>query len=1191
MTRFFLRRPVTTWMIFLAFAVLAVYAIPRIEIEALPEVDLPSLTVSTRWQGASPKAVQRSLTRPIEEAVQNVHGVESVKSTSRAGQSLVEVEFRRGLDLDFARLHLSEQLGAIRRDLPAGATPPEIQPFVPEEFKTDQFFTFSIESTLEPNDLREAAETWIMPRVLAVDGVADAQVRGGARPLLEVILDRQLLDLYQISADQVFVAVDRLDQLSAAGAVRERGLERLVAVREPVDVERIERAIVGYRGGRAFRLADLGEVRAAHEDPSYFVRSNGRNVIQIQVEKRSGANSVSVSRNLRDALPRIGERTPAEVALAVDEDQGRDLEDKLRELIGRSIAILILLFLLLALTLRQVRLTAIVIASILFSLVICLSLFYFLELSVNFITISGLTICFGMLLDNSILVIDAIHRRLCGERPTGLERAESAGLNRGAIAQIAEETIAAGTREVMFPILATTLTTMVAFLSFIFLSGRLALYYVPLAVSVATAMFASVFVAFGWIPVVLNQIWTTLAPPRGGLPRSPGRRRAGERRLEAAEIADYVDDVPDLDMAPTGWQRIFGWPPRLWPVIVPLLLWLSFWGTDVYQNKVNKGGFFRMPDKEMVVFYMRMAEGTDVRVASETMLRFEQLLLPIHDGAQMRATVFGNQAYMEVEFDDYLRTTGIPLLYRARLVELANETGGTAIFISGFDDSPYMKGNLRGSALNSLVKISGYNSKRLGEIAEQTRRKVERNRRVRKARITGSERFGRTTNEETLITLRRDVLADHGLSVLEVVVTVRRLLGLDTPWSMIVGGEQERVELQFAGADDFEISTLTSQVIKNRQGASVQLADLVTIETVPLSDAIQRENQRYTLLVNWEYVGTNHMRLSFLGSVIDTMDLPYGYAAEESQRQFLTEEEETDLRLTLVLAAVFILMVLMALFESFTLPFLVLTSLPMALVGVFVIFWKTGTEFDSSAQIGLVLLFGVVVNNAILLLSRFRTEVALILKAKLGGDPEHEAALFPGSRRTLGGLDLYFLPKQERLGLLRRAVAHGTLVRLRSILLTSGTTIVGLLPLLVRIERVPYQVPGFGWQLPFTLRWLDTANQDIWHNLALTSIGGLLSSTASCWLCRRSTLPASGSGGCCGRATCGRRRSTSTTSSQRSTIRLCAPPTQVGSSSRRAPTRSRIRRRGSAPPAPGYTLTPFQGRFAVRLAAPWPQTG
>jgi HAE1 family hydrophobic/amphiphilic exporter-1 len=1081
MTRFFVRHPVTTWMIFLAFAVLAVYAIPRIEIEALPEVDLPSLTVSTRWQGASPKAVQRALTRPIEEAVRNVHGIESVKSTSRAGESQVEVEFRRDVDLDFARLHLSEQLGAIRRDLPANASPPAIQPFVPQEFQTQQFFTFSVESPLSPNELRELAEKWIVPQVLAVDGVADAQVRGGARPLLEIALDRRLLDLYGVTADEVFAAVNRLDALSGAGAIRDRGLEKLVALREPVDVARIERAIVGYRGGRAFELAELGEVRSSFEDPGYFVRSNGHNVIQIQVEKRSGANSVGVSRDLREALPRIEGRTPSAVKLGVDEDEGQELEDKLRELVGRSIAILILLFLLLVVSLRQVRLTGIVVASILFSLVICLSLFYFLELSVNFITISGLTICFGMLLDNSILVIDAIHRRL-----TGLDRAESAGLNRAARAQVAAETIIAGTQEVLFPILATTVTTMVAFLSFIFLSGRLALYYVPLAISIATAMFASVFVAFGWIPVVLNQLW---------VPRVLRRQSEGGRQLEDREIDEFLDEAPDLSAKPRGLERVLGWNLLLWPLLVPGLAVLFYWGASVYQDDVIKGGFFRMPDQEKLIFFMRMADGTDVEVTSETMLRFEGLLLPIHDGAEMSAIVFGNRAYMEVEFDDALLTTGIPLLYRSLLVELADATGGTSIFISGFDESPYMKGNLTGSALNSLVKITGYNSKRLTEIAERTLRKVERSRRVRNPRITGSERFGRSSNEETLISLRRDVLSDHGLTVLEVVSTVRRLLGLDTPWSMLVNGEQQRVQLEFLGADTFDVSALFSEVIKDEEGVSVRLGDLVTIETVPLSDEIVRENQRYSMLVNWEYVGTNRMRLSYIASIIDTMDLPYGYAAEESQQQFLTEEEESDLVLTTVLAAVFILMVLMALFESTTLPFLVLTSLPMALVGVFVIFWQTGAEFDSSAQIGLVLLFGVVVNNAILLVSRFRTEIALVLRAHLGGDPERDGALFPGSRRPLGGSHLFFLPGEERVRLLRRAVIHGTHVRLRSILLTSGTTIVGLLPLLVQIERVPWKLPWIGVELAFKLQWLDTSNQDIWQNLALTSIGGLLSST------------------------------------------------------------------------------------------------
>ncbi|MCG8460375.1 MAG: efflux RND transporter permease subunit [Holophagales bacterium] len=1090
MTRFFLRRPVTTWMLFLAFVVLAVYAIPRLEIEALPDVELPSITVTTRWQGASPKAVQRSLTRPIEEAVQNLHGIESLESRSRAGVSHVVIELRREVELDFARLELGEQLASVRRNLPVGATPPEIVASVPEELEVDEFFTFSVESSLDVNALREVAEDWVAPRVLAVEGVADVQVRGGARPLIEVRLDRRLLELYRIHADEVFVALDRLGDISGAGAVRSQGRQRLVALRQPVELETLEKAVVAERGGRVFRLHMLGEVRSSFEDPSYFVRSNGRNVVQVQVEKRSGANSVAVSRSLRRALPDIAADTPGDVELRVDQDEGGELENKLRELVIRSGTILALLFLVLAVTLREWRLTAIVLVSILFSLVICLSLFFFLGLSVNFITISGLTICFGMLLDNGILVIDSIHRRL-----GGLEAAARARLGRRDRQRVAHESIVAGTREVLFPILATTLTTMVAFGSFVFLSGRLALYYTPLAIAVGSAMLASVFVAFGWIPVVLDQLWVPrIWRRKGGKGEADASEsHEGDETGDSARWSSFVEELPDLDSRPGPLRRVFALGQRLWFLILPLAGWAMVWGLEVYEGDVVKGGFWQMPDPERLTFYLRMADGTDVRVLSDIVLGFEERLAPLHEGVEMRVTVFGNQGIMEVDFDDAIRRTGVPFLYRSLLIEKAEATGGAAIFISGFDESPYLKGNLQGSALNSLVKITGYNSKRLTEIAEATLAAVERNRRVRNARITGSERFGRSTSEETVISIRREAVAERGLSVAEVVTFIRRLLGVDLPWTMLVDGEPERLRLQFAEADTLDFATVADEILKNDEGDPIRLGDLVSLETVPLSDVIERENQRYSMLVNWEYVGTNHMRRSYIQRVIDGMDLPYGYHAEESRQQFLTEEEESDLRLTVILAAVFILMVLMALFESLSLPLLVLTALPMAMLGVVVIYWKTTTAFDSSAQIGLVLLFGVVVNNAILLASRFRHEASLVLRGKLGGDPEARSGLFENTRRHLGGVDLLALPAAERRPLLRRAIARGTAIRLRSILLTSATTIVGLLPLLVQVEQLPST--WLGLDLPVTLRWLSDSEQDIWQNLALTSIGGLISST------------------------------------------------------------------------------------------------
>ncbi len=1063
MTRFFVRHPVTTWMIFAVFVVLGVYALPKLQIEAMPEVSLPTLTVTTYWNGASPQAIQRSITIPVEEAARKIHGVDEVKSTSRAGVSQVEVSLRRGVDLDFARVELNEQLGTVRRNLPLNAGQPFIRAYIPEEFQTEQFFSCSLESSLDPNELREMVETWVIPRILALDGVADAIVYGGAAGLIKIVLDRRKLELYNITPDEVFASLDRMDELAGAGVIHQDGLEKLVALRDPVDLKRLEEAIVVQRGGRTFRLNMLGEVRPDFEDPVYLVRSNGRSVVQLSIDKRSGANTVTVSRTIRKALPEIESEVPFDVRFLIDEDQGEDLEEKLRELVYRSLVILALLFLLLALSLRQVRLTAIITGSIVFAVVISLSLFYFFKISVNFITISGLTVCFGLILDNSILVLDAIHRRL-----SAVKRAEEAGLSRRAKLKVAVETVIDGTSEVLFPILATTLTTMVAFVSFIFLSGRLALYYVPLGISVATALAASLFVAFGWVPVVLHGGWA-----------APLVRRAKDGPNDVSdpkELAKFVEDTPDLESRPPLLERIFQFNQRLCLPIIILLLALFFWSWKVYDKKVMKGGFFRMPDVEELFMYLEMPSGTDIKLTSETLMKFEEVLMPIPDGATMRTRMFGNIALMRIEFDDVLIKTEKPMYFRALLMEQGDVTGGASVFIRGFSETPYIKGSFMGSALNSLVKITGYNSKKLRDIAEAALTQIQRNRRVRNARITTGAQYERTFQEEVVITVHRDRLAVHGLSVLQVVGHIRRLLGIDTPQSMLIDGKHERVQLAFQDSDSLEFADAAQTLIRTNSGEYVKIADLVSAETKPLAGTIVRENQRYTAFLNWEYVGTEAMRQAFLKRVVDGIDLPYGYSAEESRMEFFSEEEESEFTQTIVLALLFIFMVLAALFESITLPFIVLlSSVPMALVGVVLAFWWTDGTFDSSARIGLILLFGIVVNNAILLISRIRTESTMILKERFGGDPSSEASLFPAFRKQLGGSDLWRLPKEERAGLLRRAIGRATRIRLRSILLTSGTTIVGLAPLLYHFR--------------------ETEDKDIWYNLALASIGGLASST------------------------------------------------------------------------------------------------
>ena len=1087
MSRFAVDHPVATWMIFSALIICGIYALPRLSIEAMPETELPQLTIQTRWNGASPSAIQRSITIPIEEAVAGCHGVEELESRSEHGSSRVTVSFKRDVDIEFARLELSEQLGAVRRNLPNQASQPVIIPYVPEELRTEEFFAVSLISPLPTNTLRDEAETWLLPRFLAIPGVADAELQGGARPLVKIYLDLELLERYDLSADQIYERIATLDDIIPAGAIRVAGQELTVSVQDSVAVDQLRDTVIDTRGGQPISLGHVATVERAFEDIAYFVRIDGENVITLRVSKRSGQNSVTVSQRVRGVLPKIEATMPFPVTFRIDEDEGQELEDKLKELVIRSLVILGLLFILLALALRRVRLTAIVVFSILLAIVICLALFYFFGISVNFITISGLTVCFGMLLDNSILVLDAIHRRLTGRNGQGDAR----------------RALIDGAQEVAFPILATTFTTVVAFLSFTFLTDRLSLFYVPLAVSVGFAMLASIFVAFWWVPVALRgsaerEMRDKTATNAETGPSGFGLLWRWTAVVAVAALLGLSAAViwKGMGILDTGWPWFAGAAGilvavgvfvafvdqittlhiRFWwyPTVVMIGLFVGAWWA--FDEKIHQGGFWRPRSQEEIVCYIERPVGTDVKLASETMKLFEAELLPLPEGVTMRATAWGNRAFLRVEFEDDTLHSAYPELFRNKLIVLAEELGGMFIWIAGFGD-PYMKGGRGGGMSNSTIELTGYNSKDLKALSDGMMARLDRNRRVRNVRLTSGDRFDRNATDETIILIDREELASHRLSVAEVLGYLRRLLGIDTPWHMIIDGEDQRLQLAFAEAAEIQYDQVLAKTMTTALGQKVQLGRLIKLESRPEVSSINRKDQRYRQLVNWEYIGTDRMRQKYIKDILAGLELPYGYTAEDISGEMTSEEEEEQLKETLYFTLIFIFMTLCALFESLTLPLLVLLAIPMALTGVVGIFWADGSVFDSSAKIGLVLMFGIVVNNAILLINRFRLQIReMVAERGLNAGPDGEVGggLVPHKRR-LGGVDLWRLPGPERIALLREAIVSGMRIQMRSILLTSGTTIAGLLPLLYNHD------PSTG--------------KDIWENLALSSIGGLTSST------------------------------------------------------------------------------------------------
>jgi len=499
-------------------------------------------------------------------------------------------------------------------------------------------------------------------------------------------------------------------------------------------------------------------------------------------------------------------------------------------------------------------------------------------------------------------------------------------------------------------------------------------------------------------------------------------------------------------------ERITWLHTRFWiyPVIVTLALSYGAWWA--YDNKVTKGGWWQPRNQEELTVYLSRPVGTDVQLASETMKLFEMELLPLPEDVKMNVQAWSNNAYMRIEFEtDEVRYSAYPELFRNRLILLAEEMGGMFIFIGGFGD-PYFKGGFGGVQSNSTIMLTGYNSKELKQLSDGLVARLDRNRRA------------------PVILIDRDALARHRISMAEVLGHLRRLLGVDTPWRMIIEGQDRQIQLGFAAASQMQYDAVLAKTLTSSRGERIGLGELVSLQTRPELTAITRQDQRYAQRINWEYIGTDRMRQAFIAELLAGLELPYGFTAEDLSGQQISEEEQAELGRTLQLTALFIFMTLAALTESLLLPLLLLLAVPMALIGVVGIFWADGSVFDSSAQIGLVLMFGIVVNNAILLINRYRLMVREIV-----ADRGHVGDLVPDKRR-LGGFDLWRLDVGERHAILKQSILQGTRIQMRSILLASGTTIAGLLPLLYKADKA-------------------TAGKDIWENLALASIGGLASST------------------------------------------------------------------------------------------------
>jgi hydrophobic/amphiphilic exporter-1 (mainly G- bacteria), HAE1 family len=381
-------------------------------------------------------------------------------------------------------------MNALDDQLPPGASRPRITPYIPQEFRdqTGPFMSFTLTGPHTLEALREYVDATLEPELVQVDGVAALDVSGGRNRLLEIEVDEGRMMAHGLRPDDVFRQVSGLEIVWEIGSVREAGRIYSVALRERAEsAEALRSLVLRSDGGLPVRLSDVGTVRDTYEDHRSHYRIDGEPAVTFNVIREIGSNAVAVADRVHTRLAELERAHPVGVRVITDRDESEAIRAQLTDLRTRAIGAAAVIFVVLLVFLRSVRSAAIVFLTIAFSILIALNLLYFGGLSLNVLTLMGLAMGFGLIVDNAIVVLENVYRR----RRAGEGAAEAAE---------------GGTREVVLPILAATLTTLVVLVPFVYLQGELQIYYVPLAIAVGLSLLASLFVAFTFIPALASKV-------------------------------------------------------------------------------------------------------------------------------------------------------------------------------------------------------------------------------------------------------------------------------------------------------------------------------------------------------------------------------------------------------------------------------------------------------------------------------------------------------------------------------------------------------------------------------------------------------------------------------------------------------------------------------------------------------------
>ncbi|MEX0646216.1 MAG: efflux RND transporter permease subunit [Balneolaceae bacterium] len=1046
-------RPVTFLMISLILIGFGLYGLNNLRLNLYPDVSFPTITVYTTYEGVAPEDIEALITRQVEEQVGSISGVRRVRSLSSQGASVVKLNFNWGTDLFVAETEVRKRLDMIRRGLPDDVDQPIVFSYDPND-EPVVVLTLTSENR-SPRELRTIATRQIEQRIERLPGIASAETAGGFDRQINIRISNSQMRTYNLSVGDISNQLSQENVQVPAGELTEgETVFSLRTIGDFKNIEQIRNSIIAVtENGDPIYLQDVANVEDGIAQPIGNVRVEGNNGVIMNIYKQSDSNIVSAAGGLIDNLDELRSVLPSGVQLDVLTNKADFISMSIRNLVMTGLQAVVLVIIMLLLFLRNSRSAFVVAITIPISIIATFSIMDVSDVSLNIISLSGLTLAVGMVVDNAVVVLENIFRF----REDGEEGKKAA---------------VSGAQEVVTPVVVSTLTTLVVFLPVLFVPGIAGLLFRDLALTISFALIVSVLVAITLIPVLSSRLFDAKIissdekdPARNVLQKLLVWRRNSmfTRILSLPLFVLYAISWPFLKA--WGWMVRFSksfFSDRVGPWLGDQLDRLE----NGYKNSLDKalkrsglvilgsfglllaslpiyyvlgGEFFPQVDENYIILDVQREPGVSLLELERSFMQVEDIIKETVPEARLMVSDYGdktgiegadnpggNQGRVRIELSPVGERSRSQMEITAAILEDLEIVPG--VNIREVREDPLSPDGETGL----IVQIYGFDQEIKKDLAEQTKELLRDIDGI--AGVFSSADQGRP---ELRVEMDRERIARVGMNTSQVANLLSNAVQGAVATTFVDEGIEFEVHVEVDPIDKAQSTDLEELQVQTPAGDWMPLKNLAWIERYTGPSNILRINQERMVEVEADLGNLDLKRAAELAEQsLSQINWPEGYrydlggSSEEQQESFFY------LMIAFMIAGILTYMVMASQFESLVEPFIIIVTIPLALTGVLLILWLTSTPVSVTAMVGLVLLTGIVVNNGIVMIDYIK-----ILQSR--GQSRHEA------------------------------IINGATRRLRPILMTAFTTILAMVPLALQL--------GTG--------------AETWSPMARAVIGGLTMST------------------------------------------------------------------------------------------------